>query len=422
MTVTRISAEECHPWVKSELAVFRPDGSFFSVEQKSLLFINQPEVGILAFILFLESGKVRTLVQAKPEPGNKLICQIAPSIQATHSNYSRAHGGSETIYLNDLLSLLDQPELVVSDTLQSEHGHRFWRKLNRNISVFATKPIIAHQHFLSIPVRSLLDTLHEDFAVNTDARSVLATSQWQSLLDEGIKPFTQDKSDWTAMLRKSYEANSQLGIALNLLSEARRSFKPQELTNRPLRAMFHKGETRSIVDEFDESNSIEFFEITSNSREVPHWKQPLYLQKGSDIQALLCRSTAEGMEFLLKARIEPGLTNRAEFGTSLNETDFNSNLEPSSVHIIQEIKRVTQLSEPVITCKQSDEGGRFFQNICEYSVFQVEEHQLFPYSDQHMVEEGYLWTNLRTIQDLCSRDGMTTNEFRSAISLLLYWL
>ena len=422
MTVRRISAEQCDPWEIAESAVFRPDGSFFSVEQKSTLFINQPEVGILAFLLFRESSRVSILVQAKPEPGNKFFCQIAPSIQATHSNYSRAHGGSETIYLNDLLSLLDQPQLLISDTLQSEHGHKFWKKLNRNISVFVPQTLICHQHFLSVPVRSLLDTLHEDFAINTDARSVLACSQWQSLLDEGVKPFTKDNSDWSELLRNSYAANTQLGPALDFLSESRKSYNPQGFTNRSLRTMSHRGQTHSILDEFNENNSIEFFEITCESREVPHWKQPLYLQKGSDIQVLLCRSTPEGLQFLLKARLEPGLANRAEFGASFNENDLNSNPESSSSHIIHEINRITQVSEPVVRCEQSDEGGRFFQNICEYSIFQVDENSLLQYSDEGMADKGYFWANLRTIQDLCGRDGLTTNELRTTISLLLYWL
>ena len=422
MTVTRISAEQCEPWVRTEINFFRADRRFFSIQQKSSLFINQPEVGILAFLFFRESSSVRTLIQAKPEPGNTFITQIAPSIQATKSNYSRAHGGSETVYLKDLLSLINQPGLVVNDTLQSEHGYRFWRKLNRNISAFTTHPLIAHQHFKSVSVRSLLSMLHDDFAINTDARSVLASSRWQSLMDEGATPFSQDKSDWAMSLMKSYNANSQFGIALNLLNKSRKEGNPREIPNRALSAISHQGETQSIVDEFNHNNSIEFFGITSDSREVSNWNQPLYLQRESDKQVLLCRSSTEGLQFLLKTRSEPGLVNRVEFGTSFNESDLNTKPDSRTIHVVQEVKRVIQLSSPVIRCEQSDEGGRFFMNICEYSVFYLDKASLLKYSDADLGDRGYFWANLRTIQALCSTGGLTTNELRSAVSLLLYWL
>jgi oxidase EvaA len=275
---------------------------------------------------------------------------------------------------------------------------------------------------MSVSVRTLMSLLHEDFAVNTDARSVLASSRWQSLMDEGVPPFSQDKSEWARSLMKSYEGESHIAKSLLLLQKSRNSQPYTEIPNIPLFTSNHQGETLSILDDSDESNSVQFFEVKSDSREVPHWNQPLYLQKEKDKQVLLCRSSGEGMEFLIRTRREPGLVNRVEFGASFNQGDLKSKCETSSSNPIQEMIEVIRLSTTIVKLDQSDEGGRFYRNICEYSVCHTDEVLFLKWSREDLAEKGYVWVNLRTIQELCIRDGLTTNELRTLVSLLLFWL
>ncbi len=60
--------------------------------------INQPEIGYLGIICRKIEGVLHFLMQAKIEPGNVNCVQISPTIQATKSNFTRAHGGKLPTY------------------------------------------------------------------------------------------------------------------------------------------------------------------------------------------------------------------------------------------------------------------------------------------------------------------------------------
>jgi oxidase EvaA len=423
MTVKAIPLQQCKPWALSELQISRPDGRFFSIEQRSNLFINQPEIGILAFIFFLESNSVHTLVQAKPEPGNIKQTQIAPTVQATLSNYSRVHGGAETVFLKELMAILDQPQQIINDTLQSEHGEKFYRKLNRNISAFTIDPPKPTQHYKSVPVSSLLEMLIDDFAVNTDARSVLVTSNWTNLLDFGLTPFARYKTEWGKRLMDSFEGPSKVKAAMEFIHSCRQDEQFDENPTKALGVLENVDLIHSIKDIFDDSYSVQFFNVTSNTREVSEWNQPLLLSKEPDAQILLARPSADGIEFLLKARREPGLLNSVEFGPSFTRSDLSSSAKnKDQVDLLNEAKQIIRYSKPKLRVQQSDEGGRFYESIGDYQIYFYTENKLLQYSDEYFLDLNYLWVNLRTLQDICLLEGSTTNELRSTISLILYWL
>ena len=95
--------------------------------------IVQPEIGILGFIAKRFGGVLHFLVQAKMEPGNINMIQLAPTLQATRSNFTRVHQGRAPRYLEHFTDRRQCRVLV--DVLQSEQGARFLRKRNRNIIV-----------------------------------------------------------------------------------------------------------------------------------------------------------------------------------------------------------------------------------------------------------------------------------------------
>ena len=45
-------------------------------------------------------GRLYFLMQAKVEPGNVNKYQISPTIQATKSNFTRAHGGKTPLFFD----------------------------------------------------------------------------------------------------------------------------------------------------------------------------------------------------------------------------------------------------------------------------------------------------------------------------------
>ena len=85
--------------------------------------ILQNEIGILGIIK--DSKTKKYLLQAKVEPGNINKLQLAPSVQATESNYKRAHGGKKVPYIEYFYKIKNKKKY-----LQSEQGFRYFNKFN----------------------------------------------------------------------------------------------------------------------------------------------------------------------------------------------------------------------------------------------------------------------------------------------------
>ncbi|CAM5359048.1 GDP-mannose 4,6-dehydratase [Streptomyces cyaneofuscatus] len=84
--------------------------------------IVQPEVGILGILVKEFDGVPHFLMQAKMEPGNSNLLQISPTVQATRSNYTKAHKGADVRYLEYFRG--PRQGRVLADVLQSEHQAR----------------------------------------------------------------------------------------------------------------------------------------------------------------------------------------------------------------------------------------------------------------------------------------------------------
>ncbi|GAB3888218.1 hypothetical protein GCM10029964_055510 [Kibdelosporangium lantanae] len=159
-------------------------GRFFSVEgvhvtrhdggtvEWSQPIISQPEVGILGYLVKEFHGVLHFLVQAKVEPGNREQLQLAPTVQATRSNYTKVHGGAATPYLEHFLP--GSRGRVIVDVLQSEQGSWFLRKRNRNMVVETTDEVEPRENFCWVTLGQLRAALATPHMVNMDARSVLA--------------------------------------------------------------------------------------------------------------------------------------------------------------------------------------------------------------------------------------------------------
>lgn len=138
--------------------------------------IVQPEIGILGILAQEFDGVLHFLMQAKMEPGNPNLVQLSPTVQATRSNYTQAHGGAAVKYLEHFLA--PEPERVLTDVLQSEHGSWFYRKRNRNmiVEVAADVDVPVDDAFCWLTLGQLAQLLRLDNVVNMDARTVLASA------------------------------------------------------------------------------------------------------------------------------------------------------------------------------------------------------------------------------------------------------
>ena len=136
--------------------------------------IDQPEVGILGILAARFSGVLHFCLQAKEEPGNIKSMQLAPTVQATYSNYSLVHGGSLPLYIERFLA--PQPQGILFSKLQSEDGGRFFFKSNKNMVIFVDPDEMGElpDNFIWLTLRQISSLLLRDNLVNSCARSVLS--------------------------------------------------------------------------------------------------------------------------------------------------------------------------------------------------------------------------------------------------------
>ena len=196
-------------WSHQDGTIRHVSGRFFGIVgltwregpvQRRQPFIEQREVGTLGFIGRCGEHGMELLVQAKSEPGNVGVVQLAPTCQATASNRDRVHGGHAPPY-SDYFS--DLSAKIISESLQSEEGTRFFGKLNRNILVLDDHVEVEDDQHRWVPFNVFSQLLIEDFMVNTDARSILCTTNWVRLA--GRLPFQGD-DDFSRELNASFRA------------------------------------------------------------------------------------------------------------------------------------------------------------------------------------------------------------------------
>ena len=136
--------------------------------------IEQPEIGILGILARKFVGVLHFCLQAKEEPGNINSVQLAPTVQATYSNYTQVHGGRLPLFI-DLF--LDPPhERLLFSRLQAEDGGRFLYKSNKNMVIEAGdgEATALPEEFIWLTLRQISGLMRRDNTINSCTRSVLS--------------------------------------------------------------------------------------------------------------------------------------------------------------------------------------------------------------------------------------------------------
>mgnify|MGYP000854243290 FL=1 len=338
--------------------------------------IEQPEIGILGFLLSTFDGVVHLLVQAKIEPGNPSGIQLAPTIQATKSNFSRVHGGSTVPYFEEFRS--PAADRVLVDTLQSEQGWWFYQKRNRNIVVWTGERVDARADFCWMTLGQLFHFLEAKDVVNMDSRSVLGclTSQLTSVSPPG-----------------SEASLSRLQTTLTALNTARTTTS----------MVVHRISLNEVWNWHDDGEKLRStnptgpFEIVGRGihaagREGLEWSQPLLRPCDERQFDLIFRRTADDVECLLSLTEEPGLTDIVELGPTERDQSHGFPLGQTKI-----------LHDQV----QSEEGGRFLDALSRYVVRELVDVVDMP------APQGKVWVSLRTIQRLLVHPRYLTVEART---------
>lgn len=396
-------------------------GRFFSVigieaidrEGREIIqpMIDQREIGTLGMIIKRDEYEPSIYIQAKVEPGNIGLIQLAPSCQATASNADRVHGGSQPLFLECFRP--GSNGHILADSLQSEQGTRFYGKFNRNCMVEIDSDIPESRNHRWIPFSALAPLLGVDHMINTDARSTLVAAPWDVLAKAA--PFSAKGDEFGASLMQSYsteadqEMEELIDIRSRLDNKAEWIKQPKII---PLDDLTEWDfDERGVTPKSGGPFKVEQIKVKSNSREVTSWDQPIVNSAGMGEIILLCGRWNGVLHFLFEESMEVGFIDHIELTSAgIVVPGDDGELNP----FVQKLAETTG-SHEVISCRQSEEGGRFLRDENRYSIIDVGELAM-------NAPEEFHWLTLRQIKELVDEGKRLTNEARSAISLLLIWL
>lgn len=352
-------------------------------------FLDQREVGTLGFVVRGQPGFREILVYAKSEPGNVGVVQLAPSCQATLSNLSQVHGGCPPPCVDEFNR---ESGVYLSDSLQSEQGSRFWCKRNRNAVVLNNDAEVQLDTHRWLPLDYFVKLMSEDYLVNTDARSTIVCSDWPSLFGRDL---FCGSGTFVSGLRKSYHRNPDK----QLLREVKETISKRAQQAPPVEMC--------ALDEMPgwnycpqsphtvagEEHSILHISTRCCTREVSAWDQPIFSTRREMQQTLMCASIDNVARFGFRYLWEPGLLRKVELSTTYSG----------------ELPSAYDASKTLLQVRQSDEGGRFYHDVTQYSVREAQEI---------VDDESVVWLTLSEIAHLLPL-GYFNNEARSALSLLM---
>jgi len=144
LNIKKKSIVNLDSWIISNTEIYHTSNSFFKVVATNVKISNrevaswsQPLIvpaqqGIICFIIKYINNTLHFLVQAKVEPGNFDIVELAPTVQCLTGSYENAESVPFLEYVQNA-----PKENIFHDSLQSEEGGRFYYEENRNLLIFA---------------------------------------------------------------------------------------------------------------------------------------------------------------------------------------------------------------------------------------------------------------------------------------------
>jgi oxidase EvaA len=398
--IKQVNLGDLKDWHFENGIIKRQDSAFFTIcgiesdnypsENNELPIIDQPEIGILGFIVTKGENGMQILLHAKTEPGNVGVTQVGPSVQATESNYKVKHGGKKTNYL-DLF--LDDSHPKSISIKQSEQGTRFLNKYNLNavVEVKESEIDINEKKYKWFYLDEVIKELNTDFLFNTDFKSVISNLLENRIIKEG--------GGRHSPLLNSYFNNIGANCDDIIKSvEKKRVELKFDIKQIPLNEL--KGwqiDDTGVIPKKDNSFGIGYFNVSIGDREVAKWGQPLVTKTNEEHIILLAIKINDEYRFIFKERMELGFKNYMQLGPTFqyeNEIDLKN-------------------YELLARWKQSEEGGRFYQNISDYKICLTGDINSLKKSD------GLHIMNLHQICSLLKIQGIFTNEARSLIAGLL---
>ena len=359
LNVRVINLDKLKKWKISKEEIYHESKNFFKIIGIQVVsnfykknwyqpIIVQNEVGILGIIKNPKTKKY--LLQAKVEPGNINKLQLAPTVQATKSNYSRVHGGSKVAHVNYFLKINK-----IENYNQSEQGFRYLNKFNSNILINVSKKINHDENFYWFSkkeIKNLIATKKN--IVNMDTISIF--------------------SSYIKKIKSNYTINTDLKIIKFIKRLDKKFFikiKPVHLK----KIVDWSVNKVKIVNKSKNFFSVIGVDVQTNKREINNWSQPIIKGKRMAFAGFLKAKFNNTNHYLCRYVLKPGIRNSV-IGCTVNTSDidnYRKNLNQSEKHFIKNFFFLKKNKKNVVFDNiLSDEGGRFYNCQIRYMVMLID--------------------------------------------------
>lgn len=369
--------------------------------------IDQPEVGILGLLAKRINGVLHFCIQAKEEPGNINSVQLSPTVQATYSNYTCAHGGTPPPLLDFFLA--PGYDRLLFAKLQTEDGGRFLFKSNRNMIV----RIDDHElddlppGFIWVTLRQIAALLKRDNLIHATTRSILSSLLIPGLHDSGSSPDIPPE---------------QLAFPCEQISRTVQWLDDMKAANH----IMVKREPLNILkdwemdgDGFFSRRDRRFFrvlglDVHATGREVGSWQQPILENPEKGVIGLLMRVHNGKRFYLMQAKAEAGNRTTVQLAPTVQFTPTNylGNHKLPKPFLFDEFSGNGKF--PVHTeSLQSEEGARFFREKHRHRVL------LLPENAGMEIPPDFRWLSESEIQFFLHMGETVNSCARSILACLM---
>jgi oxidase EvaA len=383
--------------------------------------INQPEIGYLGFITKEFNGVLYFMMQAKIEPGNVNYVQLSPTLQATKSNYTRAHEGRAPNYLEYFVNI--KSEQILLDQLQSEQGARFLKKRNRNIIIKVEDDIPLLDNYIWVTLAQIKELMGYDNLVNMDTRTVISGISYGTYPNLEVDLFTfldnQNPSNLfsSKVLKSILTSGSSIHSIDNILSfvTKHKSFYELNVEKIPLKNIKNWNISETTIEHIQKKFfKVIAVEVIIENREVVSWTQPMVQPSQEGLCAFICKEINGILHFAVQAKLECGNFDIIEFAPTVqcltgNYRDSKSNDLPYLNYVLNAPKE-----QIIFDTLQSEEGGRFYKeqnrNILIFAGEEV----------STTLPENYIWMTLNQLQTFIQYNNYINIQARSLLSAISF--
>jgi oxidase EvaA len=389
------------------------------VKQWSQPIINQPEIGYLGFVTKEFDGVLHFLLQAKIEPGNVNNVQLSPTLQATKSNYTRAHKGKAPAYLDFFLNAI--PSQILLDQLQSEQGARFLRKRNRNIIIKVEEDIKLLDNFIWLTLGQIKSLMSHNNLVNMDTRTVISGIPYGNFDGYQIELFNffDSKTSKNTIENKFLKSTLLTNHALHTLDDIINYVTKQkckyelEVESIPLSAI----EDWVIEENLIHHKDHKFFniiavEVSIENREVVKWTQPMVQPAQEGICAFVCKEIKGVLHFAVQTKLECGNFDIIEFAPTVQCLTGNYKTTVKDELPFLDYVLNAPKNQIIFDTVQSEEGGRFYK--------EQNRNMMVLAGDEIKVElpENYIWMTINQLQSFIKFNNYINIQARTLLSAI----